>query len=218
MFGADKDPYDGSASMGGFLDELPSIPIPLFPIPLSVPNPWYNPGGGGGSAPADNGGGGGGGSWNPFSSDDNGGGGGGGGGGGATTTSGATHQVAAPSGLNFRSGPSTSASKIGLLSQGSTVKVLGVTGSEKFESSSPSKGGWANVQAGGQTGYVINEWLVPVGASPAPSIPGLPAPPPAILPSGDEGGTSKWMWIGGGLAAVVLGGALLFGKKKKGAK
>lgn len=68
----------------------------------------------------------------------------------AAASTGGTYSVTAPSGLHFRSGPSTSYRSFGALPFGTQVTVTDNSGS------------WFAVSHGGQNGYMYAQWLAPV--------------------------------------------------------
>ena len=69
----------------------------------------------------------------------------------AATPATTSYQVTAKSGLNVRSGPGTSHSKLGALVYGATVEVSGISN------------GWATVSYGGKTAYVSASYIKEAG-------------------------------------------------------
>lgn len=88
-----------------------------------------------------------------------------------------------PSGLNVRSGPGTSYSRIGGLSRGNTVIVLSTTG------------GWSRIlYQGTKTGYASAQYLSGNGNTQAPSAPSGNAAISLSVPSFKQY-DSRWSWV-----------------------
>jgi len=139
--------------------------------------------------------------------------------------SGGTATVTAPSGVKLRSAPNEVTGAV--IGAGLPSKTVVTVLAKDFPPTPVAPKGWTKVRApDGREGYVTTEWLSissPTSASSGGGGSSLAlsssSPLPNVKPPADTYQEpsffeNKLVWIGGGVVALAIAGALLFGGKK----